>query len=313
MAARTDELRMVDPVLTTLSQGYTNSAMIADYLFPTVEVSKLKGKIPVFGKEAFVVRDSFRAIRAQSNRIPPSDLTLVDFETKERDIEIALDYLEEEEATEGYRLEQRLAKQLADMLLLTKEKEVADLVQNTANFASDMKRALTSADAFNIYTATVTPMTIIRSAIEQVRNKIGRLPNTMVMGRQTFNTLIDHPAIVDRLKYSGLGVVTSDVLGEIFGIPKVCVGASVYSNDGSTFTDVWSDTLIIAYVDQNEKANRSEYAPSYGYIFEREGKPEIDTYYENGGKLKVIRATGNYCVKITAADAAYLITNTYNE
>ena len=38
--------------------------------------------------------------------------------------------------------------------------------------------------------------------------------------------------------------------------------------------------------------------------------PQIDTYFENGGKIKVIRNTDNYALKITANDAAFLIKNT---
>nr|MDA3844620.1 hypothetical protein [Candidatus Kapabacteria bacterium] len=66
----------------------------------------------------------------------------------------------------------------------------------------------------------------------------------------------------------------------------------------------------LAYVDKNEKADRSEFNPSFAYTFRRKGKPEVDTYYENGGKIKVIRNTDNYCLKITSSDAAYLISGT---
>ena len=139
MASRMDELRMVDPVLTTVVQGYSNAVMVADALFPHVTVSKLKGKIPVFGREAFVVRDTNRAVRAQSNRVPPSNLELISFETLERDVESAIDYLEEEETPDFIRLEQRLARELNDILLLGKEKEAADYVQNTSNFNTTAK------------------------------------------------------------------------------------------------------------------------------------------------------------------------------
>jgi hypothetical protein len=37
--------------------------------------------------------------------------------------------------------------------------------------------------------------------------------------------------------------------------------------------------------------------------------PEVDTYNENGGKIKVLRYTDNYSVNVTAQDAAYLISN----
>jgi len=311
MSSRLDELRMVDPVLTTVAQGYSNASMIAELIFPHVAVSKLKGKIPVFGKEAFVVRETLRAIRADSNRIPPSNLELVSFETKENDAEIALDYLEEEETPEFLRLEQRVARELSDILMLGKEKEAADYLQDHANFNSSLHCHLDSSNCWDDYTlTTVDPIADIKDAMSTVRNKIARYPNTMIMGDKTYQALLQHPKIIERIKYSGISRITRNILSELTEIPVIGVGLAVHTTDGASFSDVWADNLILAYVDQNERSLRSEYNPSYGYTFQREGKPEIDSYYENGGKRKVIRATDNYCIKVTAADAAYLIANT---
>ncbi len=63
--------RIVDPVLTEISRGYTNAALIGTNLFPVVSVTKEAGKIPQFNKEAFKIYNTERAIRAKSNRISP--------------------------------------------------------------------------------------------------------------------------------------------------------------------------------------------------------------------------------------------------
>lgn len=308
--SRLDDLRMVDPVLTTIAQGYSNASMVGSTLFPTVQVSKLKGKIPVFGKDSFIIRDMNRAIRTQSNRIAPSDIDLVSFETQEKDLEIAIDYIEEEESADYNRLEQRIAKQLVDIMLLDKEKAIADLVQNSANFVTDLKHEITSNEAFDDYTKDIDPILIIKDCMSAVRTRIARYPNTMVIGDSSYNALINHPKVIEKVKYSGLTNVSTKILSELLDIPNISVGLSVYSSDGTTFTDVWGDNIVLAYVDANSGTNRSEFNPSFGYTFQREGKPEIDTYYENGGKIKVIRNTDNYCVKVTASDAAFLIYNT---
>jgi hypothetical protein len=308
--SRIDEYRMVDPVLTTIAQGYQNASMVADKLLPVVNVTNLKGKIPVFGKDAFVVRSLERAMRSQSNRIPPAELILTDYETIERDIETAIDYLEEEESHEFYRLEQRTAKQLVDIMLLTREKEVAGYVQNTSNFDASLKLVIDSASAFNNYSLAIDPVDIIMDCMSTVRNKIARYPNTMIIGDSTYMALINHPKVLERVKYSGVSRINKSILSEIFGIGNVHIGLSVYSDDGTTFADVWGDNIILAYVDDSPSNARSQYNPSYGYILQRKGKPEIDTYTENGGKIKVIRNTDNYCMKITGQDAAFLIYNT---
>ncbi len=307
---RIDELRMVDPVLSTIAQGYSNASMAAESLFPTVQVSKLKGKIPMFGREAFIVRDTERAIRAASNRIPPSDVQLVEFETQEQDVEIAIDYLEEEESPDFYRYEQRIAKELTDILLLGKEKVAADYVQDPANFAAGLKDEILVGEAFDDYTNDTDPIEVIRDAMASIRTRIARYPNTMVIGDVTYQVLMQHPKILERIKYSGVSKANTKILSELTDIPNVRIGMAVHSADGANFSDVWNDNIVLAYVDRSEKANRSEFNPSYGYTFQREGKPEIDTYFENGGKIKVIRNTDNYVVKVTASDAAFLIHNT---
>jgi len=309
MSTRTDELRMIDPVLTTVAQGYSNNNFIAEKLFPTVGVKKLKGQIPKFGKEAFIIRDTNRAVRADSNRIPPLDLELISYETKERDVEMAIDYLEEEESADFTRYETQVAKDLVDTLALGKEKEAADLVQDPSNYISQLKNEIQPAGAFDDYNNAVNPLEAIRAACSSVRSRIAKFPNTMVMGYSAYQTLINHPKILDNVEYSGLSKVNLKILSELTDIRNIYVGKAVESVDGNTFSDIWGDNIIIAYVDENERSKRSEFNPSFGYTIQRKNKPEIDTYYENGGKLKVIRNTDNYDLKITASDAAFLIYN----
>lgn len=312
-ASRLDDLRTIDPVLSSIAQGYSNNSFVAEHLFPMITVSKLKGKVPIFSKDAFIVRDTLRAVRADSNRIPPSSFDLVSFETRERDVEMAIDYIEEEETVDFASYENQITKQLVDSVSLAKEKEAADLAQNTSNYISALKKVLLSTEAFDDYASSTDPLSIIKDGMNAVRARIAKYPNTMVMGAKTFNALSRHPKILDKIKYVGIGKATIDIFKELTDIPNIHIGLSVYTDDGLTFSDVWSDNIILAYVDANESAKRSEFNPSFGYTFQRQSMPEVDTYYENGGKVKVIRYTDNYGLKVTASDAAYLISHTnYN-
>lgn len=307
-STRIDNLRMVDPVLTTIAHGYSNENLLYRELFPEVKVSKLKGKVPVFGKDAFILRDTIRAIRADSNRISPADLQMTEFETHERDIETAVDYIEEEETSDYFSYEQRITKEMLDILQLGKEKMAADIAQDPTNFAADLKEEITSTDAFDSAFSSTNPVEIIRDSISSLRRKIGRLPNTMIIGFKTYKALVSHNKINDIIKYSSRASVNLDLLKAIFEIDDILIGKSVFTEDVETFSDIWQDNILLAYVDKSKK--RSEYNPSFGYTFQREGMPEIDSYYENGGKIKVIRCTDNYTVKITGNDAAFLIYNT---
>jgi hypothetical protein len=303
---RLDEIRMVDPVLTTFAQGYTNNQFLAEKIFPIMTVSSSKGKYPVFGKDSFLDRDTDRAIRAKSNRINSSEFVLDEYETTERDIETAIDYLEAEEAYNYYKYEQKVCRDLRDILALSKEKEIADYLQDPINYQSEMKRIISTEEKLISGANPADLISLIKAGKETIRSKISKYPNKMIMGISMLNVLKSDSVIMGLLG-NNEKLVSIDFLKEVFEIDEIIFGESVYSADIKTMSDIWQDNIILAYVDKAEENAKSEYNPSFGYTFQKEGMPEIDSYTENGGKIKVIRCTDNYCWKITAPEAGYLI------
>jgi len=301
--------RVVDPVLTTLAQGYNNNIMVSDSIFPCVQINSHKGKIPKFNKTAFISRNTQRASGALSNRINDADFELLDFELLENDVEIPVDYLEEELSESFFKLEQKVMMDLLNILSLNKEKEAADYAQNTNNYTTTGKTDCSS----SLWTsATSTPIQIIKNAADNIRSKIGRMPNTAILGASVYRALVEHPDVIDRVKFSGVRSVNTKVLSELLNIEHIQIGYAQQTLDNATFTDIWKDNLILAFVDKNEKKKRSEFNPSFGYTLQQKGHPEVDAYYENGGKIKVIRCTDKYTIKVTCPDAAHLIHNCIN-
>lgn len=305
----TTEIRMIDPVLTSIAQSYRNESFIGQHLFPIVNITHIKGKILIFASVAFQPRAIDRALRASSNRIPTEKINYIEFGMRERDVEISLDYLEEEETPDFLQYEQQMTRQLFDLLLLNREKEIADFVQNSSNYPTDQVKTITSAEAFDDYTNGYSPLKAIQEGISKIRQKVARYPNVMVLGEATFRALINHPEIIERIKYSGISRVNTKILSELLSIRNIYVGLAVYDN-GSNFTDIWSDIIILAYFDEENESRRTPYGFSFGYLLQKSGYPEVDTYYENGGKIKIIRATDNYTFTVTSPQASYLISNT---
>ena len=306
---RLANLRIVDPVLTQLARGYTNAQFIAEALFPMVAgLAKEGGQIPQWGKDAFKLYNSERAIRALSNRINPEGITLLDFVLKEHDLEYPIDYREEDESM--FNLERRGASVTMDGILLRREKAAADLAQNAANYDAANKITLAGTDQFSDYDNS-DPIGVVDDGKEAIRSKIGKRPNTMVLGAATYKVLKEHPALISKIQYSMKGIVTVDLMKEIFDIKNIVVGEAIYANDAGAFTDIWGDNIILGWVPEAATGEqRSEYEPSYGYTLRKKGMPEADTRMENGGKLKVVRSTDNYEVMLVGAEAGYLITDT---
>src|SRR5215831_19228662 len=51
----------------------------------------------------------------------------------------------------------------------------------------------------------------------------GRKANTLVLGADTIIALKNHPAIIDRIKYTQRGVVTTDLLASLFDVERILV------------------------------------------------------------------------------------------
>ncbi len=306
MPNQTYELRTLDPVLTTLAQGYVNRKYVGKELFPVVEVSKQKGRIPVFGKSAFVERSTARAMGSSSNRLPQTEFDLLEFETIERDVEMAVDYLEEEQINDFYKYEQYTVRQLIDILELNCEIESAKIATNPDNYPSDNKIIIDETSSVNLFYNSTE---IIKEAIERVRSSIGIRPNTMILSYPIYQIINNDVSLQDKFKYAGITSLNTKIISDYFEISKVKIATTVFSPDGISFENVWGNSIILAFVDDSSPEVRSEFNPSFGYALRRRGMPEIDTYYENGGKIKVIRATDNYCLKITSPQAGCLILN----
>jgi hypothetical protein len=296
--------RIVNQVLTHLARGYKNAQMVGDILFPVVSVDKLGITVPVFGKEAFKIYSTLRAPRADSNIIQPLSAGSLDVVLKEHDLVYPVDWLEKADAM--FDKTARAANIVTDALLLSLEKERADMAQNPDNYAVTNKVVLSGASCF---TTEADPIGMIKECKEAVRRQIGVMPNTMVLGAQAFNTLTEHPQLQDRVKYVMKGVINEDLLQEILDIKTAAVGRAVYEASSGSMSDVWGDNIILAYVPENEGA-RSEEEPSYGYTF-RHGTDGlvVDEYLSNGGKINNIRCTDVRRPALVGASAGYLIAN----
>lgn len=303
-ADRLTDLRVVDPVLTELALGYSNSAMVSEFLFPIVTVGKMQSKIPIFGKDAFKIRDTKRGIGANPNRIIPGARTSTTLVTEEHTIEYPVDRLEKGE--DIFNLQQHATNVVMETITLEREKIAADLAQDTDNYATENKTTLTSTDKWSDLTHS-DPIDDVEVGKEAIRSKIAKRPNLMVLGASTYRTLKNHPQLIERIKYAMKGIVTLDLMKEVFDIEDIVIGEGVYANDSDVFVDLWSDICLLAYVPKGKQKNI--YQPAYGYTARREGTTAVYTYTEPNGLVDVVLGTDVFGVKIVGADAGYLISD----
>jgi len=103
----------------------------------------------------------------------------------------------------------------------------------------------------------------------------GRKANTLVLGADTITQLKNHPDIIDRIKYTQKGVVSTDLLASLFDVEKVLVSYASYTSVAEQADGRSQDTAATYSFMSNSKSALLCYTPSSpslmtpaaGYIF----------------------------------------------
>ena len=302
---RLSTLRVVDPVLTNLAIGYTNAALVAETLMPFVYTDKEGGKIPKFGKEAFKIYRTERALRAESNRMSPEDIGSVDVVLDEHDLEYPIDYREAAES--AFPLQRLAVNTVTEAIRLRHEFMVASIVQNPNSYGVGNKLILSGTSQFTHKDSD--PEGVVDDAKDAVSAKIAKDPNTMVIGKSAWRALKRHPQLKAILSDDRSRLVQLADLREIFEIENIVVGKAIKADDRGATSDIWGDNIVLAYVPQNKSEQRSEFEPSFGYTLRKRGQPVVDTRVPDG-KVELVRNTDIFRPYLLGAEAGYLIGDT---
>lgn len=305
------QARIIDPVLSSIAQGWQNNEMIASFLFPTVPVSLRGGNIITFGKEGFMLYATQRAPGENTKRVSfgyaGAPYALVDY-SLEGLVPIEI----EQEASNGPGIDMGAGaiSEVGNIMALRLEKQSADIARNPASYAAGNKNtALAGTSLWSDFGTVSDPIANVETAKEAIRAATGKRANTITMGARVMASLRQHPKIVDRMKYTGRDVATTEILAALFGVERVVVGDAIYSNDaGTAFTDVWGKDVVVAYTALGTLSSRG--TPSYGYTYQLSGSPLVEEpYYDRNAKSWIYPVTRVEAPVMASASAGYLITN----
>jgi hypothetical protein len=303
------QARLIDPILTAIARGYSNNQFIGGILFPTVTVTASGGKIIQFGKEAFMLYATGRSPGQNTKRVT-FGYSGSNFVLEQHSLEgtLPMETRRESSAVPGIDLAAATVRSVQDIIELRKEKSQADIARNAANYGASNKVVLSGSSQWSDYSGASDPVGNIEAGKEVVRQKIGKRANVAVMGALVFSALKNHPKVVDRMKYTGRDVATPELLASFFGLDKVVVGESIYSDDAGNFADIWGRDVILAYVDLGSVADKGR--PSYGYTYQLEGYVQVEEpYYERNPKSWIYPVTDELAPVMAGPDAGFLISN----
>ena len=106
----------------------------------------------------------------------------------------------------------------------------------------------------------------------------GMKPNTLLLSPSAFNALKNHDDILDRIRYTQKGIVTTDLLATLFEVDKVLVGWGVVNSAAKGATDdvdfIMGKHALLCYSNPRPALKK----PSAGYIFSWTGLEGAGTY-----------------------------------
>ncbi len=275
------QARVVDPVLTGLSQGYTNSEFIGKYLFPMVPVTEYGGEVVQFDDSIFELDDFTRAPGGGYKKVH-SEYDGVPYKLKHKGVEypVPFEHVSDSERL-GFQWDNIANTIMMGKLGLELEFEQASIATNTANFAATHRLALSGNDQWS--DPDSTPSVAIKDAKSVVRGAVGKDPNIVVLGASTYDKVSEHPAIIDRFKHVSKDSITPEMLATLWEVDKVVVGKAVRKS-GTSNADIWGKVAIVAYTNPAALASGmlsgfqmsgdvNRMTPSWGYTYTMTGHP----------------------------------------
>ncbi len=301
------QARVVDPVLSEIALGYKNSDMVGLTLFPSVPVAQRGGKIIAFGKEDFALYNAVRAPGTNTKRVQfgysSSNYSLTQYA-----LEAVAPWELQQEASAVANIDYAAMaiRKVQNIIALRLEKSQADLATTAASYAAANKTTLSGTSQWSDYSGTSAPSKDIETAKDAIRAQIGKRGNTVIMGAAVWKSLRQHPAIIDRIKYTGRDSITLDMLAQLWGVDQVLVGDAVYTDASGNMTDVWGKFVVVAHTTKGSVQDLGE--PSYGYTYRLDGAPYVEQgYTDRGAKSDIYPVTDEVSPVLTAAIAGYLI------
>jgi len=301
------QARVVDPILTEVARGYRNGQFVGDALFPAVPVGQRGGRIIQFGKEHFRLYNTARAPGSAVKRITASYSDQPYALTQHAVAEgVPYELMDEANAVPGIDLGRNAVRRGQDIIGLRLEKAQADLACDPARYDAAHQAALSGASQWSDLTGS-NPIGDIEDAKDQVRSRIGRYPNTLVLGARVMKSLRQHGKIIDRIKYTGRDVPTPELLASLFGVERVVVGDAVWADEAGNLADVWGRNVVLAYT---ATGSLDAALPSYGYTYRLGGYPLVERPYQDDGTRSWVYTVIDESEPVIAgAEAGFLLTN----
>lgn len=268
----------VNVPLTNISIAYMQdeSNFIADRVFPNIPVERQSGMYFQYNREDWLRADAQeRGPGAESAGSGFNVSLSPPFYCRVWALHKDVDDQTRANTMRPLDLDRDSAQWLGNQMLLRKEQQFVTNYFGPGIWTTNLTGTAGAPGAGQVLQwdqANSTPIQDIRKQKLAIGRSTAFRPNKLVIGPEAWNVLVDHPTILDRIKYTQRAITTEDILAQVLQVDEVLVPAAVMdtSNEGNAAPayafDYGKDALLVYAAPAP-----SLMKPSGGYTFSWSG------------------------------------------
>lgn len=298
----------VSPLLTNVSLAYSNEAYIAEKVFPIVKVKKPTGQIVTYAMDNLRIDESARSQGSRTNEVGHTVTIGAHYEILEHAHKELVTDEEVEDADNPIKPKTDATQNITEKLLVEKEYDISTFLNSSSNLTK--YTTLTSATRWST-PSTSDPITNMRTGRRSVKTYSGKRANILVIAENSYEYLLEHPDIIDRIKYSRVATQQeiANRIAQIFGLDKSLIGEAQYNSGGEgaseSLTDIWSHFAVVAYIAAKPKKK----SRTLGHTYTHKAPRVVDSWRGSEGtdrKGWFYRVTDHWDQKAVDVNCAYL-------
>ncbi len=264
----------VDQLLSNISIAFRNTSFIAPDLAPNIPVGKQTGLYAVYDKGHWFRRPTTRWVDGTN----PNEVTFTvgsgNYNCRKYGIGHNVLHSTINNADDPFRPLEDGVELMRDLLSLDYEARVA----STAWAGCGSSQTLTGTAAFTDFDNS-DPLTVFRTGRQAIRATTGKRPNVAVVPQKTLDVLTNHPDLI-RALFPGAGIggqVDQAGLQKLLQVDRLLVPDAIINTaqegNSDSFTDVWSTSIIMAYVEPRPGIMKPTFMSSFIWSVPDNGEP----------------------------------------
>lgn len=214
----------IDQALTNVSISYaqTLDSFVSTKIFPTVSVSKRSNKYFTFPKGSWLRSNA--SIRAAGTASNMANFTVSNDSYQCEQHTVAMPIDDQTEFNADFDMKLAATQWVTEQILIERDKVFADEFYTTGLWSADPVPSTKWDDAAS------TPIQDIATQADAVQGATGKRPNTLVLSQDTYKALTNNEDLLDRVKYTERGILTTDLMASLLDVKNVYVASGVYND-----------------------------------------------------------------------------------